>query len=140
MKTIKFVVQGDPVAKGRPRFSRRGRFVQTYTPEKTKEYEILVQQNYTRQCNGEYAGDSPLIIEIDAYFPIPKSASKIKRQRMLSNEIKKTSRPDVDNVGKTICDALNGLAWKDDSQIVEATIRKFYSDTPHVVVEITVLE
>lgn len=140
MRTISFVVQGEPIAKGRPRFSRRGSFIHTYTPEKTKDYESLVQQNYTAQCNGEYAGDSPMIINIDAYFPIPKSVSKIKRQKMISNEIKKTSRPDVDNVGKSICDALNGLAWKDDSQIVEATIRKFYSDAPHVVVTITVLE
>lgn len=140
MRTISFVVQGEPVAKGRPRFSRRGSFIHTYTPEKTKDYEVLVQQNYAEQCNGEYAGDSPLIINIDAYFPIPKSVSKIRRQRMISNEIMKTTRPDVDNVGKTICDALNGLAWKDDSQIVEATIRKFYSDAPHTVVTITILE
>lgn len=140
MRTISFVVQGEPVAKGRPRFSRRGSFIHTYTPEKTKDYEVLVQQNYTEQCNGEYAGDSPLIINIDAYFPIPKSVSKIRRQRMISNEIMKTTKPDFDNVGKSICDALNGLAWKDDSQIVEATIRKFYSDAPHTVVTITVLE
>ena len=48
-----------------------------------------------------------------------------------------TRKPDFDNIGKIICDALNGIAYRDDAQIVDALVRKFYSDTPRVIVEIS---
>jgi Holliday junction resolvase RusA-like endonuclease len=51
-----------------------------------------------------------------------------------------TKRPDWDNLGKLVSDSLNGLAYKDDSQIVEATAAKYYSDRPRVEIEITEVE
>ena len=70
--------------------------------------------------------------DIKAYYPIPKSTSKKQHQAMLDGQIRPTKKPDWDNIGKIICDALNGIAYKDDSAIVEAMVEKYYSDEPRV--------
>ena len=45
-------------------------------------------------------------------------------------------KADWDNIGKIVCDSLNGIAYHDDVQIVDAQVRKFYGETPRVVVTI----
>ena len=51
---------------------------------------------------------------------------------MLEYKIRPVVKPDLDNVAKLICDALNGLAWHDDNAIVDMQVRKFYSTQPRV--------
>lgn len=134
---VKFTVLGEPAGKGRPRFRSVGSFVQTYTPEKTANYENLVKLEYRRQC-GDYRfpDDTPLDMRIMAYYGIPKSASKKKRKEMLEWRIRPLKKSDWDNIGKIIADSLNEIAYKDDVQIVDGQVRKFYSDQPRVVVTI----
>ena len=128
---IKLTIPGEPVAKGRPRVTRYG----TYTPEKTKNYETLVKELYfVKHKQTLFEGE--LKINIKAYFRIPKSASKKKRAEMISGKIRPTKRPDWDNVGKTVTDALNGVAYEDDSQIVSATVEKYYSNEPRTEIKI----
>lgn len=129
---IKLIIPGEPCAKQRPRTTKQGH---TYTPQKTVNYETLVRelyilQNFRQQLEGE------LVMTVRAYFTIPKSASKKKAADMVGGRIRPTKRPDWDNVGKIISDALNGLAYHDDSQIVTATVEKWYSAEPRVEVEI----
>ena len=129
---IKLTIPGEPCAKQRPRTTKQGH---TYTPQKTVNYETLVRelyilQNFHQQLEGE------LVMTVRAYFTIPKSASKKKAADMVGGRIRPTKRPDWDNVGKIISDALNGLAYHDDSQIVTATVEKWYSAEPRVEVEI----
>lgn len=124
---IKLMIPGEPCAKQRPRLGKG----YTYTPQKTVNYETLVRelyilQNFRQQLEGE------LVMTVRAYFTIPKSASKKKAADMVSGRIRPTKRPDWDNVGKIISDALNGLAYHDDSQIVSATVEKWYSLEPRV--------
>jgi Holliday junction resolvase RusA-like endonuclease len=128
---VKFTVPGEPQGKGRPRFAK-GR---TYTPEKTVLYENLVKSEYIRQANKTFP-DAPLAMHIQAYFAIPASAPKSRRSDMLCGLILPTKKPDVDNIAKAIADSLNGIAYRDDSQIVELTISKHYVETPSVVVTI----
>ena len=128
---ISFSIPGEPVGKGRPKFARRGNFVQTYTPEKTASYENLVKVEYQMKYHGQQFPDVPLVMEIKAFYGIPKSASKKKREMMLTHLIRPTKKPDMDNVVKVIADSLNNLAYKDDTQIVECTVRKFYSEDTH---------
>ena len=128
---IEFVVEGLPVAKGRPRVTRNG----TYTPRKTKDYEKLVQYSFRNQYKGQ-ALQGALKIRIDFYMYIPKNTSKKRRKLKNDKEILPTKRPDFDNLTKSITDALNGLAFEDDNQIVEAHIYKYYSDEPRAVVKI----
>lgn len=142
MKTVSFMVPGEPVAKGRPRFSVRkskdgGAYVSVRTPDKTVIYENQVKLEYRDQTGGfKFPDDAMLEIEIEAYFSIPKSASKKKRAAMLTGEIRPTKRPDADNVLKCM-DALNGIAFRDDSQIVRAVVDKFYDAAPRLIVTIT---
>lgn len=119
---VKFTIPGIPIPKARPRVVRGHAF----TPKKTKDYEALVKDVY-RLTVGEYLGDSAIVAAIDLYFPIPESYSKSKKRRIAEGEIKHTKRPDVDNCAKAILDALNEVAYRDDSQIVESRITKHYA-------------
>lgn len=134
---VKFTVLGEPTGKGRPRFRSAGNFVQTYTPKETVSYENLVKLEYRRQCNDyRFPDETPVDLRIIAYYAIPKSTSKKKRQQMLDCSIRPLKKCDWDNIGKIIADSLNGIAYKDDVQVVDAQVRKFYSDRPRVVVTI----
>ena len=141
MELIHFVVPGKPFGKQRPRVACRGKFSKAYTPKETIAYENLVKLFYAQEANGEmFPVDAELAIKITAYYEIPKAASKAKREKMLSGEIRPTKRPDIDNVAKAIYDSLNMVAYHDDAAIVEARISKFYSDYPRVEVTIKQIE
>lgn len=136
--TITFTIPGIPMGKGRPKFARRGRFVSTYTPEKTANYETLVKWYYEQESHGQ-ALQGQIRADIVAYYPIPKSASKKEQAMMRGQTMRPTKKPDADNVLKICCDALNALAYADDAQIVDARIQKYFSDEPRVVVELSEL-
>lgn len=146
MKTVSFMVPGEPVAKGRPRFSVRkskdgGAYVSVRTPDKTVIYENQVKLEYRDQTGGfKFPDDAMLEIEIEAYFSIPKSTSKKKRAAMMDGTVRPTKKPDIDNVLKAVADSLNGIAYRDDSQIVSATVNKFYDAAPRLIVTISLME
>lgn len=133
-----FVVEGKPVGKGRPRFKRMGNFVQTYTPEVTKEYEKLVRLRF--QNAGGAITDKPVKIEIVAFFAPPKSARKKDKIEMLANRILPTKKPDCDNIAKIILDALNKIAYIDDSQVIELVVKKWFAAEAKVLVHIEEIE
>ena len=140
---VKFIVPGEPKGKGRPRVSVRkagngeGTFARAYTPKDTAIYENLVKMEYENQCKSyRFPDDVMLDIRIFAYYGIPKSTSKRMRERMLAGEVRPTKKPDFDNIAKIICDSLNDIAYKDDKQIVDGMLRKFYSDRPRVEVKL----
>ena len=136
-----FIVRGVPVGKGRPRFSTVNGHAVAYTPEKTVNYETLVKLSYQQQCAGvKFPEGVPLSVRINAYFPIPKSTSKKKRAQMESGEIMHLKKPDCDNVAKACLDALNGIAFYDDSQVCDLTVKKFYSENPRVCITIEGVE
>ena len=125
-----FTILGKPVPKQRPRFSKN----HTYTPKKTVYYERYVKECY-RSSNGlKMAGMVEIII--DVYMKIPKSAKKSDRELMITNKKRPIKRPDVDNLGKSIADSLNGVAYDDDSQIVDMHIRKWYAIDDYVIIDI----
>ena len=80
--------------------------------------------------------DIPLRAIIRAFFPIPKSASKKKREQMRDLRILHTKKPDVDNIIKAVLDALNGVAYYDDSQVAQVFISKCYAEQPKVIIEL----
>jgi Holliday junction resolvase RusA-like endonuclease len=137
-----FVILGEPKGKGRPRFSTVNGYVKTRTPEDTVNYENLVKLSYQKEFNGcpMYEQHEPLVMEIDAYYSIPKSTSKKKLEQMTQGKIRPTKKPDIDNMCKIIMDSLNKIAYYDDSQIVQATVNKYYSKTPRVHVRMYTLE
>lgn len=135
--TVKFVVPGPPQGKGRPKVERHGDRNIARTPDQTVLYENLVRTEYRRQCGqARFGDDDALDLRVVAYYAIPRSVSKKKRLLMQSGIIRPTKRPDYDNVGKIVSDSLNEVAFKDDAQVVDGLVRKFYSDRPRVVVTI----
>ena len=135
---MKFTIYGNPVSKGRPRFSRRGNFA--YTDEKTVSYENLVKLSFLEQIEDKMKylteDKKELKAVITAYYSIPKSTSNKKRELMIAKKIRPTKKPDLDNISKIILDSLNGLAYKDDSQIVTLELKKYYGEQPRVEVEL----
>ena len=130
---IEFSVPGDPRGKGRPRFSTYGGRPIAYTDSRTKAYEQLVMKCYM-DVPGEHVfpEDAAVFMFITAYFKIPKATPKLKVRLMKQGVIRPLKAPDWDNIGKIICDALNGIAYKDDSRVVYGSVEKFYSDNPRV--------
>lgn len=129
-RKIAFIVAGEPKGKERPRFCHNG---QIYTPKQTTTYEQQIIFDYYKQCgNVKFDENSQLELFVKAYYKIPKSASKKKRMAMLSEEIRPTKKPDGDNILKAVADALNGVCYKDDKNIVKMSIEKFYSDVPRI--------
>lgn len=127
-----FNIPGKIQAKQRPRFN--GRYV--YTPDRTTNYENWVKACYLEKYNNEKLLETSLEVYIRAYFEIPKSVSKKKKQQMLENEISPTIKPDTDNIAKSILDSLNGIAYVDDKQVIRLTVEKWYAEIPSVSVEI----
>lgn len=134
MKIYELEIPESITGKQRPRMNTyTGR---AYTPNKTKNYEYLVRQLFVYK----YPKFEPIVgrvkLSVIAYFELPKSISKQKEAEMLAGTISPTKKPDCDNIGKIISDALNKFAFKDDAQIIEATIIKKYARTPKVLVRI----
>ena len=136
---VRFTILGEPKGKGRPRFCRNtGHAI---TPKDTVNYETLVHMEYVEQCKEvRFPDDAMLDMRIKAFYSIPKSKSKKVKALMLDGTIRPTKKPDMDNVVKIIADALNQVAYRDDTQIVDCQCRKFYSESPRVEVSIRTVE
>ena len=136
---FEFTIPGKPCGKGRPRFTKSGH---TFTPEKTVNYETLVKLAFRQAYPSAepIAAKVEVIAKIKAYYPIPVSASKKLQARMRAGQMKPTTKPDTDNIAKICLDALNGIAYHDDAQIVELQVSKLYSDEPRVAVWLAVVE
>lgn len=137
---IVFCIPGDPQGKARPKVTRaKNGYSHTYTPDKTVAYEELIRLRYLDAADGfRFESGKPLRMRVVAIFGIPKSKPKKTQTAMKLNMIWPTKKPDFDNIFKIICDALNGIAYADDAQIVEAQISKIFtaSNVPRVEVEI----
>jgi len=133
---IEFEIPGPPMGKGRHRTTKTG---YSYTPKETVSYENLVKMC----CREVYKGDphqGQVEALIVACYPIPKSTSKKRAHQMATGYIRPIIKPDWDNIGKIVCDALNHIVYRDDAQIVDARVRKFFSERPRVAVTLTLTE
>ena len=131
--TIHFTIPGPPVGKARPKVVRaRNGMSMTYTPDKTVAYEELVRLRFNESLQGHPFEplEGALRIKIFVGYPIPKSTSEKHRTAMLAGTELPAKKPDWDNIGKIICDALNGVAYGDDAQITDPSMRKRYIDGP----------
>lgn len=139
---LTIVVPGPPQGKGRARTVKRGNFVHSYTPEKTVLYENLIKTLAIEEMKKKEIDmmTGAVNIWIRAYFEIPKSTSKKRREKMLSDSLLPCKKPDADNIAKTVSDALNGVVYKDDAQICSMEIFKSYGEKPELIIWIEELE
>jgi len=123
---VNFMVEGTPVPKGRPRFARRGKFVSTYSPKTTVDYETKVAEAAQLAMGSSEPLETPVGAYIYITLPIPASYSKKRTQACLSGEERPTKKSDIDNFCKAVFDGMNGVVFLDDSQIVSLHSTKVY--------------
>lgn len=129
-----FEVPGKITGKARPRVNTiTGR---AYTPSNTKDYEMLIKQYFKVKYPHYETLEGRIKVEIIAYFAIPKATNKSQQKEMIENNISPTKKPDIDNIIKIILDALNKMAFKDDSQITRLEIEKVYAEEEKIYVKI----
>lgn len=123
MSAMSIEVPGEPIPQPRARIAVRGRFANAYTPKShpIHAYRDAIALTWRSTVGKQF--DGPLKVEIELTFTRPKSAKRSHH----------TVRPDASNCAKGIEDALNGIAWGDDSQIVELVVRKAYGEPMTVV-------
>ena len=134
---IDFIVPAAPQGKARPRVERNpytGK-VHARTPDKTVAFEELIRM---RCPKSQLMG--PVMLQIEAVFAIPKRTSQKQQGYMRMGLIHPTKKPDADNIAKIVMDALNGVVYPDDKNIVGLNVQKRYirdGEFPHVRVKIT---
>lgn len=133
---ITFIIEGEPQGKGRHRTTKTGH---TYTPQKTLLYENWIKTCYLSMV-GEKMLQGPIKASIEAYYTIPKSKSKNVKAQMEKGIIRPVKKPDVDNIAKAVFDSLNGIAYKDDAQVVELSMSKYYAENGFVKVMLEEME
>jgi Holliday junction resolvase RusA-like endonuclease len=137
---VHFFVPGKPQGKGRPRASRAGRHIRLYTPEKTASYESMVALAASQAMVDRALIDGPVSVTVRMRHPVPKSWSKKKQAAALDGCVLPTVKCDADNCVKAIFDAINGVVWVDDVQVVDLTLTKRYAAVPGVHVSVAVVE
>lgn len=138
MSKVELTILGDPIGKQRPRYSMYGGIVRTYTPQKTINYESLIVHEYNNKYGSlMFDKDKPVKATIFAYFQMPKSF--FGKKGLNKNGREKTkygyccSNVDIDNVVKSVLDALNSICYYDDKQVVIVNaIKRWTTDTPKV--------
>lgn len=139
---LKFTVPGEPCAQGRPRFTTKSGYAKAYDPAKSRNYKAFVRYIATdaAKMQGWYYTDKPLHIDVQAIMAIPKSKPKKWQFAALRGDIRPIKKPDVDNLFKSLTDALSGCIYADDKQIVSSRVSKWYGTEPRVEVTIKILE
>ena len=130
-----FTFDIEPTPQLRPRVSSRGGYVRVYDPPKVKNFKNILRS----LADDQYARPpliGPLSVSLTFYRPVQKSISQSERERRLSNESKPVVKPDTDNYIKATLDALNGVLWHDDAQIVKIIGEKRYGDHPRITVSV----
>lgn len=129
---VSFTVAGHPQGKGRARAFVRAGHVGHYTPEKTRSYESMIRGAAMDAMAGRPPVDHPVTMEIAAFFSVPASWPKKRREAALGGETMPGKKPDLSNVVKAAEDACNGVVFLDDALIVESYAIKRYSDRPRL--------
>ena len=130
---IEFEILGKPLGKARPRVTRKGF---TYTPQKTVNYENLIRWTFQSKFPNHKPFEGYIEAEIKAIFDIPKSYSKKKTLELLNKSCNYDHKPDLDNVAKIVLDSLNGIAYKDDSQVTVLKVIKEYGEQAKIIVKL----
>ena len=112
---VSFDVPGRVRGQGRPRFARGGR---AYKAREDREREGQIRAAFLEAAVGAPALAGPVAVVVDVWRALPASAP-----RSVASE-PDVHRPDADNVGKSVLDALNGVAWADDAQVTVLRVEK----------------
>jgi Holliday junction resolvase RusA-like endonuclease len=130
MMQIHFQVEGDPKGKGRPRFTRAGKFTRVYTDKQTLDYEALIKFFAAEAMGSTDPLETPVSVFLYIRHAVPQSYSKKRTEACLSGLEQPCKKPDIDNIAKTYLDGMNGVVFYDDTQVVDLHVKKVYSAVP----------
>src|SRR5262245_12759185 len=133
---VTIIIGGEPVAKGRPRMTRRGF---AYTPAATRKYEAHGRLCAQLAMDGRPPINVPVRAEIVIDLPVPASWSGKRRDAAVRGDVRPTTRPDADNYVKAALDAINAIAIADDSLVVELVVSKRYASIPQLTIVVVPL-
>jgi Holliday junction resolvase RusA-like endonuclease len=123
---LTYMVEGNPIGKGRPKFARRGSFVSAYTPTKTRDYENVIKEVAKKAMGSNEILETPVTVAIYITVPIPASYSKKRTEACLKDIERPIKKPDIDNIAKCFLDAMNDIVYKDDTQVLTLHVTKVY--------------
>lgn len=126
---LTFEVPGKVRGKGRPRFMRNGH---TYTDKNTTAYEKLIQASYLKSTS--YISQKSVRISMYVCFAPNKTDTKKNKVIKLKNSLWPSKKPDVDNVVKVVLDALNKVAYSDDTQVNEIHVIRHWCEEEKLVI------
>lgn len=138
-KNLTFTVEGEAIPQGRPRFTRNGH---AYDPEKSRDYKerVAFAASWAMRGQEAFPKEIPLKCVIAIWQKMPKRFTK-KQKELAENEfLRPTVKPDLDNIVKAITDAMNGIVYADDAQIVDLVCGKYYAQEPRVLVKVSPYE
>lgn len=123
---IRIVVPGRAVAQSRPRLTTRGGRPHAYEDARSRVYKDFVRECAFDQYRGEPLS-GPVALGVEELRVVPKSWPASRREAaLLGHDSEWPGKPDIDNVVKAIMDALTGVAWADDAQVVRLDASKRY--------------
>ena len=127
---LELIVYGKAIGKKSPKVAQRGKFIQLYTDTKTRTYEQDIKNEYIEKYGDHmlFAPKTPLVVTITEIRAITLSASKKRAKQALDGQIAPITKPDTDNISKSVLDALKSLAFDDDSRVVEEHIYKKFGE------------
>ena len=137
--TVTVIIEGEPVAQGRPRFTKGGH---AYDPARSREYKDIVAAHAKLAMNEReiFSRETPLACVMSIFVKMPKRFTRTQRQEAEKKGLRPVRKPDIDNIAKILMDALNGIVYEDDAQIVSLGCRKYYSDAPMAAVTVSPIE
>ena len=130
MTVLAFSMSGLPRGQGRPRATTRGGHPTVYKASADRKYEASVRAIAQAAMAGRDPFEGPLSLSLRFRMPIPKSATRRVKTSMAAGEIAPTTKPDATNLAKAVEDAMNGVVFVDDCQIVRCFITKIYAESP----------
>jgi Holliday junction resolvase RusA-like endonuclease len=130
---ITFTIPGEIKGKQRPRVTRTGH---VYTPSQTRQAEADIAKIAKAAMGYKPPMAEPVSLNIMVTTEPPRSITKAKRELMLAGVERPAKKPDLDNVVKLISDALNGIVFEDDRQVVELWVVKRYGEEAKAVVSV----
>ena len=137
---VEIVLDGLPVAfaRMRVRFNPKSEHFERpmFEPRKQHEYRALLRLIAQQKMGGRKPLSAPLEVVIGSYFPIPRSWSKVKQRAAAVCAILPAKRPDIDNIVKLAKDAMNGVVYRDDAQIVSLRAIKRYDEKPRLEIRV----
>jgi Holliday junction resolvase RusA-like endonuclease len=129
---MKLSIDIKPIGKASVRVTKWG----AHMPQKTKDFMNTIAWEFKQRFVGHQIILKPIKLTITATFEPPKSYSNKKRLLALEGKLLYTKKPDGSNIAKGVEDALNGVAFKDDSQVCDLRVIKQYGIKNNVTIEI----